>query len=67
MSDQTQATLATGIIDDDRIRIGLRNVIQATRGCRLEIIMKDNNTLGDKPENLLRWCQIAKEEADSAR
>ena len=59
--------LATGTLHEDRIRAGLRKVIESTRGCRVEIIMKDNNTLGNKPENVVRWCKIAQEEAERAR
>ncbi len=61
----TPADLAQPKIDEDRIRAGLRKVIQTTRGCRLEIIMKDNHTLGKNPHNAVRWCQIAQEEARS--
>ncbi len=35
-----------------------------TKGCRLEIVMKDNHTLGNNPQNATRWCQIAQEEAE---
>ncbi|MEE8452121.1 MAG: hypothetical protein V3R99_09410 [Thermoguttaceae bacterium] len=58
--------LAQSTIDEDRIRQGLRHAIDATRGCRLEIIMKDNHTIGNNPENVTRWCRIALEEADRA-
>ena len=34
-----------------------------TRGCVVEIIMKDNHTIGSRPENVVQWCRIAKEEA----
>jgi hypothetical protein len=57
------AELALPTIDEDRIRAGLRRVIDLTRGCRLEIIMKDNHTLGNNPANATRWCRIAEEEA----
>ena len=57
------ADLAQPTMDEDRVRANLRKVIQTTRGCRLEIIMKDNHTLGRNPRNAVRWCQIAQEEA----
>ena len=57
------AALALPTIDEDRIRRGLREVIEVTRGCRLEIIMKDNHTIGNNPQNVIRWCRIAQEEA----
>ncbi len=56
--------LAAPEIDEESIRKSLRESLEVTRGCRVEIIMKDNHTLGDNPNNAVRWCQIAKEEAE---
>jgi hypothetical protein len=58
------ADLARPTIDEDRIRQQLRRVLEATRDCRMEVIMKDNHTIGNNPENVTRWCRIAREEAD---
>ena len=58
------AALATDTLDEDRIRSGLRKTFAETRGCRLEAIMKDNHTIGGNPQNVIRWCQIAREEAE---
>ena len=58
------ADLALPTIDEDRIRSELRWVLDATRGCRIEVIMKDNHTIGNNPENVTRWCRIAQEEAE---
>ena len=57
------AAIATPQIDEDAIRKSLRDVLDKTRGCVVEIIMKDNHTLGGRPENAVRWCRIAREEA----
>ncbi len=46
----------------DKIRNDLRRNLSITKGCVLEIIMKDNNTLAGKPENLIQWSRIVKEE-----
>ena len=35
------------------------------RGCVVEIIMKDNNTIGNNPQNVIRWSKIAREEAEN--
>jgi len=35
-------------------------------GCRVEVIMKDNHTLGRNPVNPVAWCRIAREEAERA-
>ncbi|MDP6633903.1 MAG: hypothetical protein QGG42_03320 [Phycisphaerae bacterium] len=58
------ADLARPNIDADRIRAELRRAMDITRGCRLEVIMKDNHTLANTPSNAARWCQIAREEAE---
>ena len=58
------AELAVSTLDEDDIRKKLRKAMEITKGCRLEIIMKDNHTLGNNPQNAIRWCQIAQEEAE---
>lgn len=56
--------LASPQMDEDLVRKSLRDAIAATRGCRVEIIMKDCHTIGRNPENVTRWCKIAREEAE---
>jgi len=56
--------LAVPVIDEDSIRKSLRDAFEMTRGCRVEVIMKDNHTLGNNPENAIRWCRIAREESE---
>ena len=29
-----------------------------TRGCKVEVIMKDNHTLGGNPTNIVAWVQL---------
>lgn len=58
------AVIATPQIDETAIRNSLRKLLDQTRGCVVEVIMKDNHTLGGRPENAVRWCQIAREEAE---
>jgi hypothetical protein len=57
------AALAAPKIDEQAIRSELRRALDATKGCVVEIIMKDNHTIGGRPENVIQWCRIAKEEA----
>jgi len=57
------AVLAVNSIDKDAIRNDLREFFEKTKDCNVEIIMKDNHTLGKRPENILEWNKIAKEEA----
>ena len=59
----TPVDLAVANMDEDRVADNIRNVLQIAKDCRLEIIMKDNHTLGNNPQNAVRWCQIAQREA----
>ena len=57
--------LALPSFDEERIRAGLREVMRITRDCRVEVIMKDNHTIGRDPRRVIRWVQIAREEAEA--
>jgi hypothetical protein len=58
------STLAVPNPDWNSIRNYLRRAIEiAGAGC-LEIIMKDNHTLGNRLENVVEWVRTAKEEAE---
>ena len=57
------ATISTPQIDERSIRQSLREAMDVTKGCVLEVVMKDNHTIAGRPENVVRWCKIAKEEA----
>lgn len=50
--------------DWDSIRKELAEFLQATKNCHVEIIMKDNHTLGHNPTNANTWCKIARQEVD---
>ena len=60
------AEIAGSSIDEDSIRRGLRKTLRATtrNQCRVEILMRDMMTLSGRPENIIRWVQIAREEAE---
>jgi hypothetical protein len=58
------AVLAVPHLDAEGIRKGLREVLEKTRGGVVEIIMKDNHTLANRPENAVTWSRIAKEEVE---
>ena len=51
--------------DEEAIRAKLREAFRITRGCRVEVIMKDNNTIRNDPSRVIRWVRIAREEAES--
>jgi hypothetical protein len=59
------ADIALPEMDEGYIRQGLRGTLKATRNCRVELIMKDNHTIGRNPRNVIRWCRIAREEAEA--
>jgi len=58
------ADLAAPTFDENRIREGLRRALEKTRGCRVEIIMKDCHTINHDPNRVIIWTQIALEEAE---
>jgi hypothetical protein len=61
------AYLAMDTFDEDAIRAGLREAMQVCRAhdCRMEVIMKDCNTIHNDPRRAVRWVQIAREEAEA--
>jgi hypothetical protein len=57
--------LAMNSFDEELIRAKLRDALEKTRDCRVEVIMKDNHTIRNDPQRVVRWVQIAREEAES--
>lgn len=57
--------LATTHLDEAYIRKSLKEDMQISKHCRAEYIMKDNHTLANNPNNVIRWCAIAQEEANN--
>ncbi len=55
------ALISTGVFDEKAIRNDLRCTLEAAKGCRLELIMKDVHTLNNAPDRLPRWVAIARE------
>ncbi len=58
------AVLAEPVINEEAIRAGLRKAFEVTKGCVVEVMMKDNHTIGKNPENVAGWCRIAGEESE---
>ena len=54
--------LAVHNMNEDTVRNELALKLSKSRGCCVEVIMKDNHTLGKNPHNAVRWCEIAREE-----
>ncbi|MGQ9629223.1 MAG: hypothetical protein ACUVXI_02780 [bacterium] len=55
------AVLATDNWNPRRARENLENVLERTRGCVVEVIMKDISTVRYEPQRLWEWSQIAME------
>lgn len=46
------------------IKAGIRDALTKTKGCRFELIMKDNNNICNEPNRVCEWVQIVREEID---
>lgn len=51
-----------GTFNDALVRKTIREGLAASRGCRVEIILKDTHTCEGHPERFTRWTEIAREE-----
>ena len=51
--------------DEEEIRGNLRSYLRATKNNVVELIMKDNHTLGGNPQNATRWVALAREEIEA--
>ena len=60
------AKLAMADMDTRSVRAELRAALDVATAnkCVIELLMKDNNTLGHNPQNVIDWCRIAKEEIE---
>jgi len=60
--------LAQPVLRENEARAEIRKVLEAGKrnGCVMELIMKDNHTLGENPENAVQWCALAREEIAKA-
>lgn len=55
------AVLATETWNPDLIRRQIGDFLQVTRGCVVEIIMKDTHTCRHQPHRMWEWTRVAKE------
>lgn len=54
--------ISSSDINKDAIRKQIHDILHTMDGCVVELIMKDNHTIGNRPENVVAWTKIAKEE-----
>jgi hypothetical protein len=60
----TPTDLSVPVMDEEVVRKRIRNILDIAKGCIIEIIMKDNHTIGNNPGNVIRWTKIAREESE---
>jgi hypothetical protein len=55
--------LALPGFDEEYLRRGLIEALRITQacGCRVEVIMKDNNTIRNDPRRVTRWVELVRE------
>jgi hypothetical protein len=58
------AFLAVPHLDEEGARKYVRETLEIAKGSILEIIMKDNHTIGHNPENVKNWVKIVRDEID---
>lgn len=58
------AIFATDVFSEEEARRQIRKILEETKGCNLELIMKDISTVNYEPQRLVRWAGIAQEEID---
>ena len=58
------AILGSETWNPEYIRKYTRDALEKSRGCAVEIIMKDLHTVRGEPKRMWEWCNIAKEEAE---
>ena len=49
--------------DADAVRADVRAFLEQTKGCIVEMVMKDTHTCNHQPRRMADWVQIAREEA----
>lgn len=58
------AVLAVPVMNREAVRQKVNDFLKKTKGCVVEIIMKDNHTIGKNPDNIIDWVKIVREEIE---
>ena len=58
------AVLAAPTWEPDAVRRSIRRDLERTRGCVVELVMKDTHTCLNQPHRMSEWVRIAKQEAE---
>lgn len=51
-------------MNEDSIRMELRKMFEKTQNNHVEVVLKDLHTISHKPEQVIRWVEIAREELE---
>jgi hypothetical protein len=60
------AFLATDIWHPEDVRADLVELLEKTRGCHVEIVLKDISTVRNQPHRLWEWAEIARQVAEES-
>jgi hypothetical protein len=60
------ALLAVPRLDEQEAAKYVGETLEAAKGCVLEIVMKDNHTIGNNPDNVKNWVKVCRREIDKA-
>jgi hypothetical protein len=58
--------LGGAALDPEVVRRELREILAITRGCHVELHMKDQSTVRGEPGRLEKWAEIASEMAQES-
>jgi hypothetical protein len=58
------AILAGSAWNPAQLRRDIREALEKTRGCRVELILKDITTVSNEPRRLWKWAEITMEEVE---
>ena len=58
------AVFAGDSFDEGEAKRAILSILNATKGCSIELVMKDISTLRFKPERLDAWARVARETVD---
>jgi len=61
-----QPSMLVGDFDETKVRSYIRHTLDVTRGCVVEMILKDTHTCENHPERFTRWTEIARELVESS-
>ena len=64
LSWKPMPAMLCGKWDEQKNRTYIRAALEASRGCVMEIILKDTHTVDNEPYRMDRWMQIAREEIE---